>query len=169
MQKLLFFLAGCVVGATFALVLLRQDFQRDHTSLPLPLVPVCDSLPKRGPDNGVAIFVSRIASHPGMVCARLYNGTQETISYGIPSLRLERRWLGTVWSSALRLRDFLPGGPRMVFRALGFMLQPGEERDQYVAPFYGPAPPGKYRVRLHYRTHSEEDERWAYSETFALP
>lgn len=174
MQKLLFLLVGGIIGSIFALILLRQDFQRDHTPLPLPLVPVCDSLPARGPDNVVAVFVGRIATHPGMVCARLHNGTQETINYGLLSLRLERRWLGIVWSSALRLRDLLPGDPRIAVKLPLFMLRPGEGQDKYVTSLYGPAPPGTYRVRLHYRVYPEEDglkedERTAYSEAVVLP
>lgn len=170
MQKLLWFLMGCFVGGIFALIALRQEFSRGQTPSTLPRIPVCDSLLEQGPDNVVAILVSPVASHPGIVCARVYNDTAKVGHYGLGDLRLERHWVRLVWLPHLRLKDFLLVGRGISKFDGAFSLSPGGYRDFYCPPPYDDsAPPGKYRVRLRYRVPPEEEEHAVYSEAFVLP
>jgi hypothetical protein len=169
MRKLLFLLAGCVVGALLAVFALRQEFRGTQTSSTLPEIPVCDLLPEREPDNVVSLRVSRIENHPGIVCVRVYNGTPNFARYEWESIRLERHWFGLVWLPHLSLSDFLLVGRGRLVGGVELVLYPGKHRDFYSSPFYEPAPPNTYRVRFRYRLTSEEEELTVYSEEFVLP
>lgn len=147
MRKLLFLLAGCLVGAILAIFALRQEFQPHQTSSTLPERPVCDSLPEQGPDSGVSLRTSRIANRPGTVCIRVYNGTPEFWSYESEALQIERCWFGLVCLSHLRLTDLLLVGRAVLKVDLESKLFPGY-RDFYRSSPYELPSPGTYGLGL---------------------
>jgi len=128
-------------------------------------VPTCMWNPTQELGNNISLLVGKIADRSGFVCVRIFNGTKENISYGLLDLRLERHWLWMVWTSALRLRDFFPGGGGVVKDWRG-TVKPGRSYD-HILPFHESAPSGHYRVRFRYLVQGKEHT--VHSEEFVLP
>lgn len=172
MQKLLLgflFLVGCVVGAVLTPIVVFEALSPDTMSAMLPMVPKCYSLPEQGPENTVAIAAKGLPRPPGMVCARVYNGTPKVSHYAPEALRLEGRWFRLVWLPYFGVRDMLSLILGIQSHVDFSPIPSGTTRDFYLPSRHAPAVAGTYRVRLRYRVPSEEEEHTVYSEEFVLP
>ena len=130
--------------------------------------PVCSSLPDHGLENQVSLFVSPAADHPGVACARVYNGRQDWIFYGWSSLRLERRWFGLVWSSILHPKDLFSDRQGHEVQPVVRYVGGKSFRDFFLPSQYNPVHPGIYRVRFRYRLTEQGPEQTIYSETLSI-
>lgn len=136
----------------------------------------CAALPEGGPDNTISISVARVVDQPGVVCARVYNGTYEDLGYAAGAFRLHKSWLWVLWVPYFNLQDvvrsLLPGAPIVAFTGMIDLLPPTGRMDGYLPSFglyHSPAPPGRYRVCFRYLAGKSEDERRVCSAAFWLP
>lgn len=164
-----------VVVVLVVLLLVGQEVRQGRVSESrLQEVPACESLPERGPDNAISLLVSRAVDYPGVICVRLYNGTQRFVLYERGAIRLECRWIRLVWVPYFRLSDLLARILGLFWGSYEFSVQPvlipGGPRDSYLPSPYAPAPPGQYRVRFCYREEPEQKEKQCiYSAPFSIP
>jgi hypothetical protein len=160
-----------LVSSFFVLYLLvLQEIGRDPMSETQFASPVCQALPARGPARFVSVLLSRTVDRPGIVCVRLYNGTEQVFYYEGNALRLQRRWLGFVWLLYIPLSsELLSPGPRSLSLRQP-ELMPGVADDTYLPTAYDPALAGRYRIRFCYRAAPESrEQQCVYSKRFSLP
>jgi len=137
----------------------------------------CASLPEYGSVDKISVYVARVADQPGVVCARVYNGTDEEIGYGGGSFSLQESWLWVVWLPHFNVKDvlqnFLSGSLGIAFTADLIIISPGGKAEGHYLPSSAwsrhPAPPGRYRVCFSYRTRWSSDEQRVCSAPFWLP
>ncbi len=131
-------------------------------------VPVCSSLPDHGPENQVSLFVAPVVDHPGVVCARVYNGRPDWIFYGWSYLRLERRWFGLVWSSVLHPKDLFSDRRGYEVQPVVRYVKEKSFSDFFLLSPYDPVHAGSYRVRFRFRLTEQGAEQTVHSETFSI-
>jgi len=161
-----------LIASSFALcfLLVLQEIRQEPMTEAQLASPMCQALPARGPAHFVSILLSRTTDRPGIVCVRLYNGTEQVFYYEGSALRLQRRWLGFVWLPYIPLSsDLLSPGPRS-FALMHPELMPGAAEDTYLPTVYDPAVGGRYRIRFCYRAAPESrEQQCVYSKRFSLP
>lgn len=130
------------------------------------LYPGCHPLPVLGPEQKVSVYVAKAEDTPGFVCARVVNKLDEVIYNGPFWGELEQWKEGNWWRKGQFHRyqpDLLVNVPSLMTR-----LKPGIPSDHYLPLSRLPAPPGQYRVCVHYETTSQAKHK-VCSEEFMLP
>lgn len=162
---------GSLVVAGMVVVLLLAWWMMTHT----PSVG-CEKLPPHGPSGTLSMSIARDAHQSGSVCVRVYNGTDQMLSYGPTAFSLQESWLWVLWlpywNGSDLLKHLFSVSPKMAVIMIRRRLPVGGRTDWYLpfSPFgRSPAPSGWYRVCFDYRVGATRKEQRVYSAPFWLP
>lgn len=132
----------------------------------------CSSLPEQGPAGTISVHVVKVQDQPGVVCARANSLSEDVVGTAGVMLRLQV-WKKKWWWMQGQFIDFqetFPGGVLVGGTAVPIKVSAGGVLDQHL-PLGQPAPPGRYRVCVHYQVArpGERTEQEVCSEGFSLP
>lgn len=132
-------------------------------------LPACTFPEAQVRKDKVSVLIGKDVNSPEVLCVRILNETKSPIKNGIGDIKLERNWLGVMWSARLHFREFFSFRRGFTKDAL-ITTRPGEVKDIYLPSSRDPIPKGKYRVCLRYHfTSGEEEQGTVYSEEIFVP
>ena len=124
---------------------------------------LCQTLPEKSLSADVALYVAKAPDRSGIVCVRAVNGTNEGVSCGGMSFRLQKKEAGT-WSDVV-----FPDAPPIAITAGAYILQAGDRLDSRLPGFGRIASPGLYRACFRFWSAGQSEAEERCSQEFSLP